>query len=86
MLGAFETRAMGGPVVDPYASAGQNIENAFRQFLSLKEMDKLGVPGVPTQAALEGRSKRFKSGKGPAPRPSFIDTGQYQSTFRAWVA
>ena len=63
-----------------------NIETRFRHFLSQKEMDSLGVPGVPTKAALAGVSHRFKHPYAKrAPRPSFIDTGLYEASFRAWV-
>ncbi|EJC5177426.1 DUF1353 domain-containing protein [Salmonella enterica] len=43
-----------------------------------------GTEGVPTARALEGISKRFKNRKGE-PRPSFIDTGMFQASMRAWV-
>jgi hypothetical protein len=48
-------------------------------------MDTLGIPGVPTLAAQEGRSSRFKKGKGKGPRKSFIDTGLYVGSFKSWV-
>jgi len=64
------------------------IENRFKQFLSAKEMDGK-VNGVPTKASLLGISSRFKDRgnrkKKRGPRPSFIDTGLYQSSFKAWV-
>lgn len=66
-----------------FQPAEQDIQKAFHTFLTSKEMDGLGYPGIPTQAALQGKSKRFKSGKG-APRPSFVDTGTYIAAFRAW--
>jgi hypothetical protein len=74
------------PVREPRHSPAE-IEERFKDFLSLQEMDKLGVPGVPTEAAKKGKSSRFKRrrSKGGAPRPSFIDTGLYQSSFKAWV-
>ena len=97
---ALEAVLSGAPVgsVTPYASAETEIEEAFRQFLSLGIMEGLGYPGVPTQAALDGVSHRFKSKlnrvsrkqraagvtKGVR-RPSFIDTGAYEQSFRAWV-
>jgi hypothetical protein len=86
--GVLENMMLGGPTVAPdqaFAAGTSAIEHRFKQFLSLKEMDSLGVPGVPTQAALAGKSKRFKSGYGPKPRPSFIDTGLYQANFKAWI-
>jgi hypothetical protein len=86
LVDASETMMMGAPTVaDPFGPATSQIEDQFKQFLSSQEMDKLGVPGVPTQAAKEGRSKRFKKGKGRGPRPSFIDTGTYAAAMKAWV-
>jgi hypothetical protein len=84
--GALENLLLGAPPAqNPFAQAESAIDNRFKQFLSLKEMDTLGVPGVPTLAALAGKSKRFKKGYGPKPRPSFLDTGLYQANFKSWV-
>lgn len=67
------------------AEAEGEIEAAFRLFLSQQEMDGL-VEGVPTAAALAGVSHRFKHPYAKrAPRPSFIDTGTYQASFKAWT-
>lgn len=67
------------------AEGEQEIEAAFRLFLSQQEMDGL-QPGVPTKAALAGVSHRFahpyaKRGA----RPSFIDTGLYESSMKVWT-
>jgi hypothetical protein len=69
---------------NPFLGAEQKIESLFRDFLSRGEIEKIS-PDVPTQAALDRKSKRFKSGKAPDQRPSFIDTGLYQASFRAWI-
>jgi hypothetical protein len=85
LAGALENIALGAPnTVDALASATSNVEDLFKKFLSLKEMDALGVAGVPTQASLDGVNHRLKSGKGPT-RPSFIDTGLYEASFACWV-
>ena len=85
MEGQMETLLMGGKINQPVAhSAFSEIEHRFRKFLSMQEMDGLGIPGVPTKAALMGISHRFKARHGP-PRPSFIDTGLYQKAFRVWT-
>jgi len=82
---------------DPFAGAMEKVQEDFRDFLDSHGMD--GKPGVPTKAALSGKSSRFKrfspaagaflKGKKPnrpgVPRPSFIDSGLYQATFKAWV-
>jgi hypothetical protein len=60
------------------------IESDFKEFLDSEKMAKFGIKGVPTKAALEGKSLRFKRKKGPR-RPSFIDSGVLQSSFKAWV-
>jgi len=101
MAGALETMMQGGNVKDPFAAATSEIEREFKDFLSLQIVETLGIPGVPTQAALEGKSTRFKNrvtarsyvnGK-RAPtvkvkgdrRPSFIDSGVMQASFKSWV-
>lgn len=88
LVDAAEAIMQGAPVTtDPFGGATSQIEDRFKTFLSLEEMDKLGIPGVPTEAAKEGRSSRFKKGKskGGAPRPSFVDTGLYLASFAAWT-
>lgn len=81
---AIEDVLMGAPGGDPFGAATTGIEARFKAFLSNRVMETLGIPGVPTLAALEGRSSRFKRLRGPR-RPSFIDTGLYQASFKAWV-
>lgn len=93
---AIESIDAGGNLsFDAFGRAAQKIQARFDDFLSNKEMDGL-IPGVPTQASLDNVSHRFKkrvaTRKRPkkkkvkaGPRPSFIDTGLYQNTFRAWI-
>lgn len=83
--GALEDLYAGAPIRDPFGEAGQEIEQGFRQFLLTGEIESLGLEGVPTQAAIERRSGRFKSGVGPAQRPSFVNTATYELAFRSWV-
>lgn len=71
---------------NPFAEGTESIQQRFREYIEQEEIAKSGVIGVPTQAALDGKSKRFKGGKAGGRRPSFIDTGLYESHFRAWVA
>lgn len=93
--GAVDSLLMGAPSgIDPFVAASSKIENRFKEALSNKEFDNQ-IPGVPTQASLEGTSQRFKKVKERkkkkgrrrkrAGRPSFIDTGIYQSSFKAWI-
>jgi len=85
LSGALENLHAGAPVGDPFAEAGQVITRDFRTFLLSGEIEGLGVEGVPTQAALERRSLRFKSGRSEGPRPSFIDTATYELAMRSWI-
>lgn len=85
--GAIENIQSGAPLstIKLYAGAESEIETAFRLFLGQQELDGV-MPGVPTKAALKGVNHRMvhpyaKRG----PRPSFIDTGLYQASFKAWV-
>lgn len=83
--GALEDIFTGGQVVDPFAEAGQFVQSEFRTFLMTAEIESMGVPGVPTQASIKRRSLRFKNKVASGPRPSFIDTGTYEMSMRAWV-
>lgn len=98
LLGAMESQMMGAPAIaNPFVSAQDAISTNFKTFLSMQEIETMGIEGVPTKAALDGISHRFKNpthitvGKGKNKkmvkrprRPSFIDTGLYQATSRAW--
>ena len=85
VAGALETVVMGGHIGDPFAEAGQAIQSEFRTFLMSAEIESMGIAGVPTQASLERRSLRFKGKVADKPRPSFIDTGTYELSMRAWI-
>lgn len=61
------------------------IETYFRDMLDQRELDGK-IPGVPTGAAQRGVNHRMKhpyARRGA--RPSFIDTGLFGSSFKAWV-
>lgn len=85
LAGALESAAMGAPAdgLVPFATAESAIDAEFRQFLTLDTMATLGYPGVPTKAALNGVSHRFKNKRG-ASRPSFVDTGTMQASLKSW--
>ena len=87
MQGALENLFAGGPAsAPPLTGATSKIEDAFKNMLATKELERLGYPGIPTKAALRGVSHRFKRPyQRRAARPSFIDTGLYQASFKAWV-
>lgn len=81
LQGSLENILTGAPIPrNPLIAAESEIEGMFKRFLSLSEIEHMGVPGVPTEAALNGVNHRLKRGKGPR-RPSFIDTGLYQAAF-----
>lgn len=81
--GSLESLLM-GHAVDPWASAMTRIESRFRDFISSREVERVGIRGTPTKRALMGISSRLKRGRGPR-RPSFRDSGLYMNAFRAWV-
>ena len=87
VAGRLENIQLGAPTgSDAFGTATNQIEDMFKKFLSTREVEHLGIPGVPTKAAQEGVSHRFlhpyaKRGE----RPSFIDTSLYVSSFKSWV-
>ena len=86
--GALENLLTGAPLGgNAFAEAESEIEQRFKNFLTNREMETLGYPGVPTQAALAGINHRLKHPykKSNPRRPSFVDTGLYESSFKAWV-
>lgn len=86
ITGSLESLLMGGPpTLDPNGTGTNEIMKLFQTFLESKEMDGLGYPGVPTAASIKGVSHRFKNRRGTPGRPSFVDTGLFESAFRAWV-
>ena len=98
LAGAIENLMLGVPTVQsPFDQAAENITTAMKNFLSSQEVERMGIPGVPTQAALLGINHRFKNARGTYKskkgkrtftrnprRPSFIDTGLYQTSLKAW--
>jgi hypothetical protein len=88
LQGVLESFLMGAPPqLDAFGSGVAKIEDRFKQFLSTQKAEQVGIPGVPTEAALAGVNPRLKRphAKGNPRRPSFIATGLFQSSFKAWV-
>jgi len=76
----------GGVTLESVMNAGTpKVDEIMKDFIANGEMERLGYPGVPTKAAILRKSGRFKKKRGPAQRPSFIDTGHYQATQKSWV-
>ena len=83
---AADAVMMGAPLAaSPYAAGTSLIEARFKRFLYSQEVERLGIPGVPTRAALDGINHRFKNPRTGKRRPSFIDTGLFEASFKAWV-
>lgn len=69
-----------------FLTSANDAMKLFHNFLSLREVETMGLPGVPTAAALAGvrhRKGRRKMRHGSR-RPSFIDSGLLEANFRAW--
>lgn len=84
LQGSLESVLMGGPVTNAFGSASEKIQVDFRRFISSKEVERVGIKGTPTKAALLGINPRLKRGRGPR-RPSFRATGLYMNSFRFWA-
>jgi hypothetical protein len=85
MAGSLESLMQGKPLADPIAGAMSEITKLFKNFILSGEIEKMGIPGVPTKAALDGVQTALESRKG-ARRPSFKDTGLYVSAFTSWTS
>jgi hypothetical protein len=86
LAGALNSLMQGAPAtLNPFGTAMSDIETLFKfTYLDKEEIVGTGAEGVPTAAAKKGVNHRLKLKRG-AKRPSFIDTGQYQTTMKAWT-
>lgn len=79
------------PDNEAFYTAFSKIEHDLKKFISSREVERVGIPGVPTKAALKGVTHRLKQKrrglknnvKGQR-RPSFVDTGLYESSLKVW--
>lgn len=77
----------------------ERITDKLHKFITDREIEQMGIPGVPTEAALLGLSLRTKGNKrigkakkgvkykqvqGPR-RPSFIYSGVFEASLKAWL-
>lgn len=91
LAGALESFMMGAPAsLDPFGSATSQIDDRMKQFIATGEMDRLGYPGVPTQAARDRaagkrRSSRFATRRATGQAVSFYDTGLYMASLKSWI-
>jgi hypothetical protein len=61
------------------------IVDSFQKSLMSRRFDGI-LPNVPTKASLRGVSHlRINPNAGRGSRPSFVNTGMYLRSFRAWV-
>lgn len=74
-------------IENPFGSAMAATEHRFKRFISSQEVERVGIPGTPTKAALKGVNHRKKHpyAKANARRPSFRDSGLYEASFKAWL-
>jgi hypothetical protein len=62
------------------------VVELFHQFLESREIERLGIPGVPTKAAKKGiKIKAGHRRAGITSRPSFVELGLYKDSFRVWL-
>lgn len=68
-------------------SVDGKIEERFRDFLAMGEMQKVLPATQPIKAAVAGVSHRKKTpnAKDNPSRVAFVDTGLYSAAFRAWL-
>lgn len=84
---ALEAKLQGRSPRGSTKSTLERMRHDFRVFISQRQVEQVGLRGVPTEAALKGISHRFKhpyARRNPR-RPSFRDTGLYEASFRAWI-
>jgi hypothetical protein len=68
---------------EPFLDAQNKTYDLFQTFIDAREMDGLGYPGIPTEAAMKGVNHRLLHpyAKGNPVRPSMKDTGTYMQSF-----
>lgn len=86
--GALENLMMGAPASgNPFKKAESGITSMMKNFISSGEVERVGIEGTPTQAALNGVNHRLKHpyAKSNPRRPSFIDTTLYMTHMISWI-
>ncbi len=91
LQGAVESLLMGGPpTLDPFGGAASKIEDIMKQFVATGQIETVGIAGVPTQASIDRasgrrRSARFKRRRATGASVSFVDSGLYNTSMKAWI-
>ena len=75
----------GKRVVNVFSEGNSKTQGLFYEFINSSRIEGMGIPGVPTQAALKGINHRKKKPTTGTRRPSFLDTGILRNNFRAWM-
>lgn len=75
------------PAPNMFGPAVDQIGDRMKTFISSSEAERVGIAGTPTEAALKGVNHRLKHpfAKSNPRRPSFIDTGEYMASLKAWT-
>ena len=82
--GEIESLLQGRPFLESPIVEFPKVEMMFRDFLDSNEIQTIFTHRIA--AADKGYSSRKKKkGEVRKPRQAFIDTGLYQSSFRAWM-
>lgn len=88
IAGALESLMMGAPASgNPFKKSESGITSMMKNFISSGEVERVGIEGTPTQAALNGVNHRLKHpyAKANPRRPSFMDTTLYWQHLIAWI-
>lgn len=80
----IESLMQGNPNADSDLLAVGEVEKMFRKYLDLDEWQS--ITGQTILAAKLGISHRKKKKKRIGPREAFVDSGTYQTSFKAWVS
>lgn len=98
--GGLETYCITGQLPkDMFAASSAETEHRLHTFITEGTVETLGIPGVPTKAALEGRTLRTKTGKQIRKvkkgqefkeiigkrRASFVYSGIFEASLKVWV-
>lgn len=85
LAASLEELMAGRTPKDPLGDGGSKIEALFKEWLSTLKAESV-IEGAPTKAALAGVNHRLlhPHAAGNPRRPSFIDTGLLESSFKAW--
>ena len=84
LAGEIESLVQGRPPIESPVVEFPKVEMMFRDFLDSNEIQTIFTHRIV--AADKGYSTRKKKkGEARPPRPAFIDTGLYQTSFRSWM-